>query len=484
MFEHHMSRLKGVLSKKEYEKAGYQLTDLVIKAYQKRVLKSRIWLYVARIDFDKRVSTARIHLKTGFVTFGVDFFLNHIISIEDLLFLMLHERNHKILEYSIWRADLYYLRRSLPTPLFLLAEDAFVNATAFRTAPSSISDRFYSHNRLTVILTSNSKAVKKVFDDKVLGKIHTRMWNPNKDLPDFGEFSGAFVDWFMERKEQERNRNKGNDIRPRSEGQTDKSEAEKEIEAIVPIVEGYDDTPVVPDDPIQPNPMGCSESGNLLCGNKIEAVTPKSEIDKALNSLTQKERNQFKIRQSFDISPIDTFISDFQCLRAGHDGIQGYTNTVPHRISKRDLNSIQIGGMPVVWNTTYEGFKIQTKLYMDVSSSMDTYLGMIPYIFSRLMEHVDEIFEFSTEIVKVDPNDNYYYSTGGTNFNKVAKHILEKGFQSVIIISDGISSLSDDLTGKLKNQLEFCAYVKIGGISNQRVNTWENVADQIINISI
>ncbi len=100
------------------------------------------------------------------------------------------------------------------------------------------------------------------------------------------------------------------------------------------------------------------------------------------------------------------------------------------------------------------------------------------------MEHVDEIYEFSTEVVKVDPNDNYYYSTGGTSFKMLARYILEKGFQSVIIISDGVSSLSKDLTEKLNNQLEFCAYIKIGSASSRREKTWENVADQVIPIDL
>ena len=142
MFEQNIMKLKGVLAGKEYEKAGYLLTDIILKAYEQRVLKSRIWTYVAKVQFDKEVTTAQINLKTGFVTFGVDFFVKHINSIEDLLFLIIHERNHCILEHSIWRSDLYYLRSSLTVPLFSLIEDAFINGAAYRTSPSRISDLF------------------------------------------------------------------------------------------------------------------------------------------------------------------------------------------------------------------------------------------------------------------------------------------------------------------------------------------------------
>ena len=75
MFEPDIVKLKGVLGRKEYEKAGYQLTAIILKAYEQRVLKSRIWTYVAKVQFDKGVTTAQINLKTGFVTFGVDFLI-------------------------------------------------------------------------------------------------------------------------------------------------------------------------------------------------------------------------------------------------------------------------------------------------------------------------------------------------------------------------------------------------------------------------
>lgn len=557
MFEQDIAKLKGVLAGKEYERAGYQLTAIILKAYEQRILKSRIWTYVAQVQFDKGVTTAQINIKTGFVTFGVDFFVKHINSIEDLLFLIIHERNHYILEHSIWRSDLYYLRLSLPAPLYLLIEDAFINGAAYRTSPSRISDRFYKHNSITVILTSDSKGVGRVFKDKEIFKIHSQMWDETEPLPDFGKFSALLTHWFLQKKKEERrehekqgqkqaqenktqsdpgdgdgkdqnNTDGGQNFEPnqdvtendqgtdqtedRSEdtagqeeennttgtsenrdesgdfeecGEDDfKSEIETEAEAITPIVEGQHDTSVCLEDQKSVNPVVYSESGAQVHGRKIKALTPKSEIDKALATLTRKEREQFSVQRSFDISQLDTFISDFQCLKAGQDGLQGYTNTVPHRISKRDINSIQMGGMPVIWNVSYEGFEKHTKLYMDVSGSMDSYLGLIPYLFDRLMEHVDEIFEFSTVIVKVDPQDTYYYTTGGTSFNTVADHILNRNFQSVIVITDGCGNLSEGLTERLRNHLDYCVYIRIGGSYNLKRTGWGKVASQVIHIVV
>jgi hypothetical protein len=121
---------------------------------------------------------------------------------------------------------------------------------------------------------------------------------------------------------------------------------------------------------------------------------------------------------------------------------------------------------------------------MDVSGSMDSYLGLIPYLFDRLMEHVDEIYEFSDVIVKVDPQDTYYYSTGGTSFNVVARHILDKDFQSVIVITDGCGNLSDNLTEKLSNQLEYFVYMIIDKKYYQKEKGWGKIANQVIHIDI
>ena len=141
------------------------------------------------IGFDKKITTAQINLKTGFVTFGVDFFVKHINSIEYILFLSIHERNQYIFEHSIWRSDLYHLRLSLSTPMSSLIEDAFINAAAYRISPSKISDLFYKHNSIAVILTIDTKGVRRVFKDKEIVKIHTKMWDVT-DVPLFIELWG------------------------------------------------------------------------------------------------------------------------------------------------------------------------------------------------------------------------------------------------------------------------------------------------------
>ena len=50
MFEQNIMKLKGVLTGKEYEKAGYHLTEIILKAYEQGVLKGRIWTYVAKVE--------------------------------------------------------------------------------------------------------------------------------------------------------------------------------------------------------------------------------------------------------------------------------------------------------------------------------------------------------------------------------------------------------------------------------------------------
>lgn len=473
-------KLKGMLaSKGDYERAGYFLSDMILKAYQSKILMGRIWSYVARIAFDPTIPTAQINLKTGHVKMGVAFFIQHIETLEDLLFLLIHERNHFILEHSVWRKDLHYLRRSVSAPIAALIEDAFINGPAYRVCQSDLSNRFYRHNTFEVILTSDTKGVKRVFKDKTVGKLHAQLFDVELPLPDFGDYSVALIRWFMEKMDQQR-KDTGND---QKENTGDESDIEKQAESITPIVDGRDDTPIVPEDRPQTYPVAHSVTGNEVTGRQIKAITPRSEIDRAISTLTDTEKQQFQCPQHVNISRVDSFISSFQCLKAGNDGIQGYTSTVPHRISKRDLNAIRMNNTPVIWNTIYEAVENRTKLYMDVSGSMESYLGLIPYLFDRVSEHVDEIFEFSDSIVPVEADDTFYYSTDGTDFVAVAQHILQNQFSSIIIITDGQGQWAQEWTDRLKEQLEYCAYIKVGRVSYGEKKNWDTVAHQIVQIN-
>ena len=76
----------------------------------------------------------------GDLTIGVQFFLDHITGPEDLLFILIHERNHLILRrlYPDVLPGFDY-----PREVFNFAEDAYVNAIGRRQVASTLPERFY-----------------------------------------------------------------------------------------------------------------------------------------------------------------------------------------------------------------------------------------------------------------------------------------------------------------------------------------------------
>jgi hypothetical protein len=92
-------------------------------------------------------------LKYGFPN-GVQFFLDHITGPEDLLFILIHERNHLILRRlypDVLPGDNY------PREVFNFAEDAYVNAIGRRQVASTLPERFYHQPEL--LLTAKHSCI-------------------------------------------------------------------------------------------------------------------------------------------------------------------------------------------------------------------------------------------------------------------------------------------------------------------------------------
>ena len=100
----------------------------------------KILKYIKHISFNPLVPTAVINFMKGDLMIGVQFFIDHIDGPEDLLFILIHERNHLILR------KLYpdVCRPDYPKHLFNFGEDVFINAISRRHIPSTLPERFYN----------------------------------------------------------------------------------------------------------------------------------------------------------------------------------------------------------------------------------------------------------------------------------------------------------------------------------------------------
>jgi len=93
-----------------------------------------LWGYIAHIRLDEKVPTAAVDLRNGEVLLNPQFILDKIHSLEDLLFIVLHERDHRILR-RIFRVNWHTLNKILDYKekwIFKVRnvlEDAWINAS-------------------------------------------------------------------------------------------------------------------------------------------------------------------------------------------------------------------------------------------------------------------------------------------------------------------------------------------------------------------
>ena len=188
-------------------------------------------------------------------------------------------------------------------------------------------------------------------------------------------------------------------------------------------------------------------------------------------------RHRVRLFEPGALAGIDDAIQGVLADRATEKTLEGYSIPVPPAITRKDLFSLAGGVIPAVWERRWGVERPQIDLYIDVSGSMGHYYGYIPYIYDALRAVRGRVFQFSTKVVEVDPEDPFLHTTGGTQFDAVAEHLLTEGSQAAIILSDGHGSLETRYVDALRAQLETLVYIKV---QPNREQNWELVATEVV----
>ncbi|MFH1941198.1 MAG: hypothetical protein ABIL68_03760, partial [bacterium] len=147
----------------------------------------------------------------------------------------------------------------------------------------------------------------------------------------------------------------------------------------------------------------------------------------------------------------DRFIELFQNRRI-------VTTPLPLYPSKRDLVLLAAGAYPGYFHNrlshpqkNHRGLAV----YLDVSGSVNQYLPRILGILKNLRKEITTIFQFSNRVVETRFSEllkGNIRTTYGTDFDCIARSIIEQGFDKAIIITDGYASMTDELSQRLKQQ--------------------------------
>jgi len=188
-------------------------------------------------------------------------------------------------------------------------------------------------------------------------------------------------------------------------------------------------------------------------------------------------RHRVRLFEPGALKGVEGVIQGLLADRATEKTLEGYSIPVPPAITRKDLFNLASGIIPAVWERRWGVERPDIDLYIDVSGSMGHYYGYIPYIYDALRAVRGRVFQFSTKVVEVDPDDLFLHTTGGTRFDAVAQHLLEEGTRAAIILSDGYGVLANRYVGPLQAQLETLVYIKV---QKNREQNWELVATEVV----
>jgi hypothetical protein len=226
----------------------------------------------------------------------------------------------------------------------------------------------------------------------------------------------------------------------------------------------------------------CSEASEAGSGVRKVPIPDLRPGDPVFNLILETSdlsefHHQVRLFEPQALSGIDDAIQGVLADRATEKTLEGYSVPVPPAITRKDLFSLAGGVIPAVWERRWGVERPNIDLYIDVSGSMGYYYGYIPYIYDALRAVRGRVFQFSTRVVEVDPEDPFLHTTGGTRFDAVAQHLLAAESRAAIILSDGHGLLSNRHIEALKAQLETLIYIKV---QPNREQNWEHVATEVI----
>jgi len=143
----------------------------------------KILKFIKHIAFDPGVPTASVNFMKGELRIGIQFFLDHINGPEDLLFILIHERNHLILR----KLYPYVIRDDYPRHLFNFGEDAIINALSRKYVPSTLPERFYKRPMEMILTGKHSRIDWDHFktDDNGMNRLkdaHAAIYKSNFNL--------------------------------------------------------------------------------------------------------------------------------------------------------------------------------------------------------------------------------------------------------------------------------------------------------------
>lgn len=473
-----------------------KIVDAYPRHYDKYTLRKL--MSIGRITYSQAeaMTACVINTKPYTLTFGVPFVEDNMQTIDDCVYLLSHELTHLALDHFADDINGMFKDKKLGKDAAHIIVDCQVNATCYHSLKEDqyfeFIKRYYPQDQMPQCFFRPDGTPPEEYKE-AHEKLYSVEGISNEELIE------TLMPWFEE------NQDKLNEIRKNLIGNHQEMGGGKtldndQLEDIVDHIcsqgqqwldreedqqpgpgegeeqEGQGNNPEAEGKGEGDQPMGDEEAKQGQQGGKGE--TPREKFIRTLKSQIEYSRRlRQQLNDAWTHSPqarIHKAIEDMAPKRRTR-------SVIPNFRDRRASSLHYSGATPLFYKRPRVGRKVCVPCYLDVSGSQDHVLPVTIPVVSRLKQVVgDEIFCFSTYISPIRINDlatGRYQTSGGTNFDPVAKHILDNHYKAAFILTDGYAHLSEHYIKELKNRN---VTIKVGWtVSNPDIYPLKHVAREM-----
>jgi len=434
--------------------------------------------YVHTISFSANVPTACCNILTGDIQLGIDFFKEHVQSPTDLLFLLLHERNH----YLIKKMQFAQIS-GLSTEYWNLFEDAYINGPLYKALKPPFILKYYEEETglQSILYPLTEKFDNWLKEIEYTPKHRQQLVSSHKLLYGYTDSNYMHAS-LTEYARWMKNCRKLLDWLKEQHIQHEPSPDSKSKEAFGSMGHGEEHKAQPKEVDIDQSVKQAEDLGkrlstykwkgdnlpwgdNMSIGRVLTIVVPKITLDgvdgrllketwdSSLSTSLSVHQHMFE-DMVFKVNQAASLLGSASSSPAMQNvGIQG-KSMYPYQIGRQDITMLGAGQVPTSWSFNIGQKMEQLPLYVDVSGSMLQWYVLLPWLTQHMKHQVGKVYHFSgTNAVFERPKDTQIlWVKGGTNFNSVATHILENKYQRALILTDNEGRLKPKLQKEVKRK--------------------------------
>lgn len=426
------------------------------------------------------MTAAVMNTKPYTLIFGKEFMQKNMKTTEDCVYILSHELTHLMLDHFAKDILEEFDEKELGHKAMHIVVDCQVNATVYNSLKEDkyleFIKRYYSETEMPYcFFRPDGKP-----ETKELQELHKQLYSEdgitNKDLID------GLMDWFKEKQDELEEMVKkclGNhkDLLKDRSGNSKSDELDDLSEAIAQDTQDYLKKKKEEKEAEKKKASGEGDEGDKgkdKEGDDKEGEGKKDEGgDNEDDSGTQAgkggqlreqiiknclDRIQYAKNIKRKLKKMDVISPSSRIFKAIDDYVpkRPMRSVVPNFHDRRTAALYSLGKMPIFHQTPAKGSNVVVPCYVDVSGSQSHVLPHVLPVVSRLKDKIGHlVYCFSTVVAETRINNlaaGKYETTGGTDFNPVARHIIKNRFRSAVILTDGQAWLDDQLIAELRRR--------------------------------